>query len=333
MSAVEFTRPHTTQSAASVLTNVRYYVIFNPKSGAALSLGLGHDTLLQHFTDAGLAADIDSSDDDLETKIGRALESSAETVFCAGGDGTFTAVARGLAGSGKMLALLPLGTANLLARDLGIPLALRQALACLNQARAVEIDVGEVNGRLFLHKVVIGVIPAIAAARERLRGTDALAAVRFVQYLVRRLAAARKTAVAITSRDTVDRVERVHAIAVANNAYDQGWGKVFRRSCLTGGSLTLYILKRLTLMDVLRLAVEMITGRWQEDAGIGIETVRSVSLRTRRRRVAAMIDGEVEMLETPLQFRIRPKSLRVLVPMAAAPGTGEDLDHADRSSV
>jgi diacylglycerol kinase family enzyme len=314
---------------------VRHHVVFNPKSGTALSLSLDHEALARRFADLGLDAQIDSSADDLESKIERARKSDAEIVVCAGGDGTFTAIARGLANSNKTLALLPLGTANLLARDLGIPLALDTALASLSSAEPAEIDVGEVNGLLFLHKVVVGVIPAIAAAREKVRGGGALALLRFAQYFAQRLANAQRTAVAITSRDTVDRIERVHAIAVANNSYDQGWGKIFQRTSLTGGTLTLYVLKRLTLRDVLRLGGEMLTGRWQEDTTLSIETVRSVSLRTKKKRVAAMIDGEVEFLETPLRFRIRPKALRVLVPVAPAAQTAssEDQDHADRSSL
>ena len=314
---------------------MRPYVIFNPNSGTALSLRLDHEDLVRRFAEVGLVAEIDSSGDDLQGKIERALRSEADTVICAGGDGTFTAIARGLVGSGKTLALLPLGTANLLARDLGVPLALDVALASLADAEPREIDVGEVNGRLFLHKVVVGIIPAIAAAREKVRGGGPMALLRFAQYFTHRLTNAQRTAVAITSRDTVDRIERVHAIAVANNAYDQGWGKLFQRSSLTAGTLTLYVLNRLALTDVLRLATEMVAGRWQDDAGVTIEAVRSVTLQTKRSRVAAMIDGEVELLEAPLNFRIRPKALRVLVPIrpptdASGP---EDNEHADRASI
>lgn len=314
---------------------MRYHVIFNPNSGTALNLGLNHEALTTHFAKIHLDAHIDGGEDSLEQKIKRAAASDADAVLCAGGDGTFTAIARGLRGTDKPLGLLPLGTANLLARDLGIPLKFEQALASLAEPRTVEIDVGEVNDRLFLHKVVIGVIPAIAAAREKLRGQGSVASLRFLRYIYRRLADARRTAVAITSRDTIDRIERIHAIAVANNAYDEGWGKIFHRTSLTDGVLTLYILNRLTVADVLRLAAEMIAGRWQADDGIVIEKVRSVSLRTKRKRVAAMIDGEVEMLETPLKFRIRPKALRVLVPAAAEfrPAGGEELADANRTSL
>jgi len=111
---------------------------------------------------------------------------------------------------------------------------------------------------------------------------------------------------------------RIHAIAVANNSYDQGWGKLFTRSCLDRGSLTLYILRRLTLTDALRLWVEMAMGRWQEDDALVIESVRSVSLRAKRAAISVMIDGEVATLQAPLDFRIRQKAVRVLVPKVRA---------------
>jgi diacylglycerol kinase family enzyme len=298
---------------------MKYHVIFNPKSGAALSLSLTGDDLVRYFGDAGCHAAVDATDDDLTRKIERALASDAEVIVSAGGDGTATAIARSIVGSKKSLALVPLGTANLLARDLGVPLDIKAAIGSMGEMAITEIDAGEVNGQLFLHKVVVGVIPAMAAAREKARGGNLFAVLRFGGYLLRRLRDARKTAIAIVSRDTENRVERIHAIAVANNAYDQGWGKVFCRSSLVDGMLTLYVLRRLSVGAALRLALEMLTGRWQEDQSVSIETVRSVALHAKRNKIAAMIDGEVEMLDTPLNFRIRPKALRVLAPVAQAP--------------
>ena len=237
-------------------------------------------------------------------------------MISAGGDGTVTAIAQGLVGSDKALAILPLGTANLLARDLGIPVAFESAVTALAGMEEVLVDAGEVNGRLFLHNVVVGTIPAIAAAREKVRGRSVLALLGFARYFVRRLSNARRTAIAITSRDSENRVERVHAVAVANNSYDQGWGKLFHRSCLSAGSLTLYVLRHLSVGDVMRLWVKMAMGRWQDDEAIAIEKVRSVTLRSKQARISVMIDGEVQTLETPLDFKIKHKALRVLAPPA-----------------
>jgi len=297
---------------------MKYAILFNPSSGTALSSGLKSGHLHELFAASGIDATVDGSDDPLETKVANAVASDADVIVSAGGDGTATAVAHGIAGSGKILAILPLGTANMLARDLGIPIALEKAVAALADTDTIEIDAGEVNGRLFLHNVVVGTIPAIAAARERVRGQNIVALLGFFRYLIRRLRNARRTAVSITSRDTDDRIERIHAIAVANNSYDQGWGKLFSRSCLDAGSLTLYILHRLSFADAVRLWLEMAMGRWQEDEALVIESVRSVTLGAKRQAISAMIDGEVATLQTPLNFRIRERAVRVLVPKVRA---------------
>jgi diacylglycerol kinase family enzyme len=241
------------------------------------------------------------------------VSGDADVIVSAGGDGTATALAGALIGSSKSLAVLPLGTANLLARDLKIPIDLNQAIAALDAMQPIQIDVGDVNGHTFIHKVVVGVIPSIAAAREKVRGNrDVRVMFRFAQYFVQRIGNARRTAVSITSRDTEDRIERIHAIAVANNAYQQGFGKIFSRERLDAGTLTLYVLRRLTMGDVLRLSAEMIAGRWQDDDALSIETVRSVTIHAKKQTIAAMIDGEVERLETPLRFRVRPLALSIL---------------------
>ena len=298
----------------------RYHVILNPKSGAAATLGLTAETLKARFEAHGHEATIDADDTaDFRQRIAAAVDRDADVIVSAGGDGTATALADALIGSTKSLAVLPLGTANLLARDLKVPLDLDQAIAALDAMQPIQIDVGEVNGHTFVHKVVVGVIPSIAAAREKMRGSrDVRAMLRFAQYFVRRIGSARRTAVSITSRDTEDRIERIHAIAVANNAYAQGFGKIFSRERLDAGTLTLYVLRRLTMRDVVRLSAEMIGGRWQDDDALSIETVRSVTIHAKKSTIAAMIDGEVVRLTTPLRFRVRPLALSVLALPASA---------------
>lgn len=302
------------------MTSRRYHVVLNPKSGAALAAGVTADSLAAAFAHHGHDAVIDADDSaPFEQRIRRACDSDADVIVSAGGDGTATGLAGALAGTGKALAVLPLGTANLLARDLSLPLDLDATVAALGAMEPRQIDVGEVNGRVFLHKVVVGLIPSIALGREQLRGREGLRSMFvFGGYLLRRLTRARRIALAITSRDTDDRTQRVQAIAVANNAYDEGFGRVFARSSLDAGVLTLYVLKHLSVGDALRLSAEMLAGRWQQDEALDIASVRSVTIRSRRPTIAAMIDGEVEMLQSPLNFRIRPKALTVLAPVAAA---------------
>jgi diacylglycerol kinase family enzyme len=306
-------------AASSPANQVRYHVVLNAKSGTALALGLDAGKLKAHFEAHGHRVTVDDEAEvPLGVRIRRAVQSEAEIIVAGGGDGTVTALAEPVISNGKTLAVIPLGTANLLARDLGVPLDLEAAIAALGEMRMRQIDVGEVNGHIFLHSVSVGTIPSIAQARERIRGrSDTQAWLAFARYLLTRLSTARRIAVAITSRDTTDRIERIHAIAVANNAYDEGIGKVFRRQCLDAGELTLYILKHLGPRDFVRLALEMVAGRWTGDDVLSVETVRSVSVRTKRPVIQALIDGEVQMLSSPLTFGIRPRALSILAPPIA----------------
>jgi len=217
--------------------------------------------------------------------------------------------------TGRTLAVLPLGTANLLARDLSLPLTLESWFETLDTMVPRKIDVAEVNGRVFLHKVVIGAVPGIAAAREQLRGrSDIGALLGFLGYLIRRLSRLRRFAAEITPSSGESRIERVQSIAVANNDYDEGLGQLFYRSRLDAGSLSLYLLRHLSLPDALRLASGMLMGNWRNDDVLEIENVRAVVIRTRWRRIRAMVDGEVTALMGPLHFRIRPLALTVLAP-------------------
>jgi diacylglycerol kinase family enzyme len=296
----------------------RYRVLFNPNSGAALSMRLTTDQLRARFEAAGYTATFDTDvAEGLDGRVAAAVDGDEDVVVAAGGDGTITALATGLAQTGKHLAILPLGTANLLARDLGVPLNLDDALDGLRSWRPRQIDLADVNGHAFLHKVVVGVIPSIAAAREEIRGhQDAPALMGFARYMVNRLATARRMAISITSRDAMDRIERVHAVAVANNAYDQGPGKVFSRARLDRGIMTLYVVRHLGPIDALRLGFEMVAGRWREDDTLQIETVRSVTLGSKRATLDAMVDGEVLTLNSPLKFSVHPGALSVLAPIA-----------------
>lgn len=293
-----------------------HHIVFNASSGTALASGIKAQQLVEWFGALGYPVSIDADDArPFAERMERARRSAAPVLVAAGGDGTVTALAEIAVETGKTLAILPFGTANLLARDLGLPLVADQWLASLAEMAPRKIDVAEVNGRVFLHKVVIGAVPGIAAVREQIRGETALVAkLGFLQHAVRHLSRLRRFAVEITREDGDPQIERVQSIAVANNDYDEGPGKFFSRARLDEGTLSLYLLRQLSVRDALRLGFRMMLGAWKDDDVLEIENVTSLVIRTRRRRVRAMIDGEVEFLDTPLAFRSRPLALTVLAP-------------------
>ena len=303
------------------MSTAPYYVILNANAGTANATGITAEALEAMFTANGMTAIVDAdSDAGMAVRIKRAMDSGAETIVAAGGDGTITALAEALVGTDRQLAILPLGTVNALAKDLHVPLDLPSAVKALTTGESRRIDVGEVNGRIFLHKVVVGLIPGMAAGREKIRGRqDAAAKIGFMRYFFRRLARAKRMAVVIETDAGTRRVERVQAIAVASNAYDEGLGQFFSRQSLDKGTLTLYVLSHFTIRDFIRLTTGMLFGRWRNDEALSVESVRSVTIDTRKSLLKVMFDGEVESLQTPLQFTIRPLALSVLVPPQPQP--------------
>lgn len=292
----------------------RYYVIFNAHSGAAVDKGITAKSLGDAFSEAGLDAIIDADMDlSFAEHVERAIKKKADIVVAAGGDGTVTGVAEIAVAKSLTLAILPLGTANLLARDLGIPLDLHQWLSEVESMEPRRIDVGVVNGRFFLHKVVIGLIPGIAAAREKLRDRHGVFAVmRFIQFFFQRLTRSHRFAVEIIPNDGEPRLARVQALAVGSNVYVEGLGRFFARPKLDSGQLTVYLFKHLKAADVVRLLAEMAVGKWHHDKALSVDQVKAVTIRSHKHKVKVMFDGEVLTLDTPLEFSIRPQALAIL---------------------
>src|SRR5262249_35769174 len=125
--------------------------------------------------------------------LAKAVASEIDAVMVGGGDGSIRCVAEVLAATGVPLAVLPLGTLNHFAKDLGVPLDVNGAVAVVAQGETRKVDIGEVNGRVFLNTSSIGIYPYMVLDRERLRKTGlskwsamGMAALHALQHLPRR---------------------------------------------------------------------------------------------------------------------------------------------------
>jgi diacylglycerol kinase family enzyme len=296
------------------MSDLRYLVIFNPHAGTALKSGVTTAQLADLFARSGLSAEIDDTDEPIRVRVKRALKGPSDVIVAAGGDGTVLAVGEALIGSNKTLAVLPLGTMNGLARDLGLALDPAGAVAQLPSLVSRAIDVAEVNGRPFLHNVIIGLIPNIAVGREWVRGQGLAGRIRFVQFMLRLVSRARRIALALALDDAPPHVERVQTLVVANNYYDQRVGAIMSRRRLDRGTLAAYLIRSFRLGDMMRLAVEMAAGRWRDDEVVHFEKVQRLTVTMKKSRVLVTMDGEVEWLDVPLRFAMHPGSLNVLAP-------------------
>ena len=148
-------------------------VVSNAASGAFLDSPGASATLPDLLRDAGFAAEfIDQGAGTLPRRIGLAIDSGADMIVVAGGDGTIACAAQQLAGKAIVLGILPFGTMNVLAKDLGIPIGdIAAAVAVLRDGQVREIDAAEVNGQIYALRLDAGPAgPAWRATARRAGG-------------------------------------------------------------------------------------------------------------------------------------------------------------------
>lgn len=298
-------------------------IIINAASGANDKESV-RDQLAGIFRSRGLDARISLArhGSELTELVRRALHEDCRPIVAGGGDGTISAVASMLVGTNSTLGVLPLGTLNHFAKDMRIPLELEDAARVCIEGRAVNVDVGEVNGRVFLNNSSLGLYPSIVQRREKLqhrlgggRGGKwpaffwaAMAVLRRYPFLAVRLHA-----------DDRELVRRTPFIFVGNNEYEMESFNIGGRSCLDKGQLSLYTSRRTGRFGLLRFAIRALFGSLRHDKDFDALCTKEIIVETRRRHLRVATDGEVTLMNTPLHYRVRPGALRVLVP-----GTTDD---------
>jgi diacylglycerol kinase family enzyme len=299
-------------------------VVLNASAGsiAAAEASATVARVREAFERANLEAEILAiSHESFPAAARRAAASDADVVVLGGGDGTLSAGAGALLGSHKPLGILPLGSLNHFAKDVGVPLDLDQAVATIERGHVTEVDVGEVNGRIFLNNSSIGLYPSAVAHREELRhrrgGGKWPAMFNACVDVLRRFPLLDVTlevdgrTVALTTP----------FIFVGNNRYEMSLFSLGTRTSLQGGELSIYLTQDAGRTGLLRLAFRALLGRLEQDRDFHSFMHAGVEIRTRRRSLRVSLDGEVVQMASPIRYTIRPRALRVLTPMPeAAPG-------------
>jgi diacylglycerol kinase family enzyme len=302
----------------------RAIIVFNPRSGSAAAQGddlsrrLAARLAERGWTATSLPFDMRRRRPGTwRARLEAGLAEGAERVFVLGGDGTVLAVAEALIGRPVPLGIVPLGTANLLARDLGIPLEPDAAIEALIDAPARAIDVGRVNGTHFLCASMLGMSTALARTREAARGAGPLRLwgrlLRKGLWMLGRYPYRRVTLDLNGNTQTV----LTRALVVTNNPLAPEPGLHPRRARLDLGVLGVYGLHKGPLWELPRLALRFLNGTWPEDPGIFHHALPQVRLQQRRgSRVTVMNDGERLRLTLPLHYEVLPAALAVLAPTA-----------------
>ena len=246
-----------------------------------------------------------------------AATSGVDAVVAAGGDGTVSAVASALAGTTVPLAVLPLGTLNHFARDLGMPDDLGEAARAIAAGRVAPVDVGEVNGRIFVNNSSIGLYPLVVRTREAEQKATGHGKWRAMATAVWRVLRRFPLLSVCVRHDAGAVVTRTPFVFVGNNAYQLGPLAIGQRQRLDGGHLSLYVMRCRSRARMLWLSLRAILQGADAIEDLEAEDVDAAQITLRRARVQVAVDGEVVTMDTPLRYAIRAGALLVVHPPAA----------------
>ena len=254
---------------------------------------------------------------DLDGAVKAAVASGPDVIVAGGGDGTVSAVSAAVVGTDIALGVLPLVTLNHFAKDLGMPLDVDSAVAVIATAAVARVDVGEVNGRVFVNNSSLGLYPDIVRDRERQqrrlgRGKwpalvwATLAALRRYPFLAVKL-----------SVDGSEHVYRTPFVFIGNNEYRMEGFAIGERGGLDDGRLSLYIAQRPGRARLFQLAIRALFGRLRQARDFQVFRAEEIVVESRHRRLRVATDGEVTTMTPPLRYVVRAASLLVVRPPPA----------------
>jgi diacylglycerol kinase family enzyme len=285
------------------------HLILNPASGSAAAF-LGR--LMRAARERGIRVRVLEPGQDARHAALAAAEEGAESLVVAGGDGSVAAVAGVAVERDLPLVVVPTGTLNHFARDLGLdPARPLRALDAFDAGHERRVDVGRINGRLFINNVSLGVYAEMLGAPgyrgDKLRVAQAKLQAAFFDPALR-------GALRITPPEGAP-LESVLAVVVSNNPYEfSRWDLFGQRHSLNTGTLQISVLDASTLDELERLLAGTLLGAMEFRPALHRWTSERLEMGVLGERVRAGADGEPITLEAPLRFSVGPGALRVLVP-------------------
>jgi diacylglycerol kinase family enzyme len=292
-------------------------IIVNTGGGGFVE-GETEQAIMEACADAGLDAKVTLAKGGDEI-FSAAERSTAEIIGAAGGDGTVNAVASKALERDKTLAVLPLGTLNHFSKDLGMPQELAGVVKSIAEGHVERVDVGEVNGRIFLNNSSIGLYPRIVHKREQQQ--ERLSRGKWSAAIFAALTVFRRDPFFRVSFDVYGQrsTHKVPFVFVGNNEYSIDQYNIGRRESLQGGELSVYFLRRGGRWGVIRLLLRTLLGMLDTMKEFQTLTTDAITIDVRKSAVLVAFDGEVEAMQTPLEYRIRPLALKVIVPTQPTP--------------
>lgn len=292
---------------------MRYVVVVNARAGTVLEAGPDAfaERLELAFRTNGCEAEVKLVHPrELDDALSLAIEERDAIPVIAGGDGTINGVLPILLQCERPVGILPLGTVNVLGRDLGLIGTLERQIEALCEGEPVTMDLGRVNERLFHSISGMGFFSLMAREREFARRRFPFS--RTIAFIV-----AATRSILFTRAITVDiRVGNDHrqvqadAVLVTINSFD---GIEWRRARLDGGHFEVHVLNAGGLFSRLKAALSVASGRWRSSKHLMSFTGEEITLiRRDKRRGHITFDGEVQRQTGPFAYSLLPRAVQVI---------------------
>jgi len=236
-----------------------------------------------------------------------------KVVVAAGGDGTVSSIAAAVIDTDKTFGVLPLGTLNHFALDLGIPFDLDAAAQTIVAGFTTEVDVAEVNNRIFLNNSSLGLYPIIVRERQK---RERLGFGKWPAFFWAIIQAFRRYPLLdVRLRVNGEMLDLTTPfVFVGNNEYAMELLNIGLRERLDKGVLSIYITHRTGRLRLIGLALRAVFGRLRNDRDFLALRSNEVRIQSAHKRLRVAFDGEITVMEPPLEYRVRPRTLRVIVP-------------------
>ena len=244
----------------------------------------------------------------------RAVAERGDTqLIVGGGDGTVSAASSALVGTETRLGILPLGTLNHFARDLGIPTDLDEAAELIASGKERRVDVGEMNEHIFINNSAIGLYPLMVVDRDLQRRTLGRSK-RLAMIVASLRTLVRFNHHRLTLTVNEERTGRVDTplLLVGNNDYRTDIAAPGARERLDGGELCVFVMRKKTRRGLIAASVRALFNRTRHDDMVRLDGIERLRVASHRSQFAVSLDGEVVRATPPLDYKIRKKALRVI---------------------
>ena len=292
----------------------RVAVLLNPTSGPKReSIGAADVRAAFHAFSIDPEILILSDASEASRQIRERVKDGVQSVAAAGGDGTVAIVGAALAGTSAAMGVIPAGTFNHFARDMRVPVDLDAAVAVIAGGHTTCVDVGEVNGRVFVNNSSLGFYPTLVAERERRTKKGMSKAIALAPAVITAIWRFPNLAVRLLTNEK-GLVTRTPFVFIGNNQYVFSGLQAGSRARLCDGRLQLCAISGTSRWTLLKSFMLALAGRLDTAPEVITLDTTWARIVTLRRHVRVALDGEVVRLRSPLVYTIRPGALRVFVP-------------------